>query len=69
MKKKAKELEFISQIKPDGSGVTKIKKKYLKYVLESSLMKDQYYELHQLSLTHKTFVAINFIAFVVKLKN
>jgi hypothetical protein len=68
MKKKANELEFISQIKRDGSGTTKVKKSYLKSMLENSLMKNEDFELHCLSLTENTFIAFNFNAFVVKLK-
>jgi hypothetical protein len=68
MKKKAHELEFISQIKRDGSGTTKVKKSYLKTMLENSLMKDEYFELQCLSLTEKTFIAFNFNAFVVRVK-
>jgi hypothetical protein len=68
MKKKAHELEFISQIKRDGSGTTKVKKSYLKAMLENPLMKDEYFELHCLSLSEKTFIAFNFNAFVVSVK-
>lgn len=68
MKKKAHELDFISQIKRDGSGTTIVKKSYLKAMLENSLMKDEYFELHCLSLTEKTFIAFNFNAFVVRVK-
>jgi hypothetical protein len=68
MKKKASELEFISQIKRDGLGTTKVKKSYLKTMLENPLMKDEEFELHCLSLTEKTFIAFNFNAFVVKIK-
>lgn len=68
MKKKARELEFISQIKRDGSGTTKVKKSYLKAMLDNSLMKDEDFELHRLSLTEKTFIAFNFNAFVVMVK-
>ncbi len=68
MKAKASELIFISQINRDGSGTTKVSEKYLKTMLENELMKDNFYELHHLSLSEKTFIAINFNAFVVKLK-
>jgi hypothetical protein len=68
MKKKAQELEFISQIKRDGSGITKVKKSYLKAMLENSLMKDEDFELHCLSLSEKTFIAFNFNAFIVRVK-
>lgn len=68
MKKKAHELEFISQIHRDGSGTSKVADGYLKSMLENSLMKDEYFELHCLSMTEKTFIAFNFNAFVVRLK-
>lgn len=68
MKAKASELIFISQIKRDGSGTKKVSKKYLKTMLENPLMIDNFFELHHLSLSEKTFIAINFNAFVVKLK-
>lgn len=68
MKKKAHELEFISQIKRDGSGTIKVKKSYLKAMLENPLMKDEDFELHFLSLTEKTFIAFNFNAFVVRVR-
>lgn len=68
MKKKAHELEFISQIERDGSGTTKVEESYLKSMLENPLMKDTDFELHRLSLSEKTFIAFNFNAFVVRLK-
>ena len=68
MKKKAHELEFISQIKRDGSGTTKVKKSYLKAMLDNSLMKNQDFDLHCLSISEKTFIAFNFNAFVVRVK-
>jgi hypothetical protein len=66
--KKAHELEFIGVIKRDGSGVSKVKESYLKAMLENPLMKDEDFELHHLSLTEKTFIAFNFNAFIVKIK-
>lgn len=68
MQKKAHELEFISQINRDGNGTMPVKESYLKSMLENSLMKDENFELHCLSLTEKTFIAFNFNAFVVRLK-
>lgn len=68
MKRKAHQLIFISQIKRDGSGVEKVDPEYLKCMLENPIAKDEYFELHCLSLTQKTFIAINFNTFVVKLK-
>lgn len=69
MKKKAHQLEFISQIHRDGSGTSKVKESYLKSMLENTLMKDEDFELHCLSLTEKTFIAFNFNAFVVRLRS
>ena len=68
MKKKAHELEFISQINRDGSGTTKVEEGYLKSMLENTFMKDEYFELHHLSISEKTYIAINFNSFVVKIK-
>ena len=69
MKRKAYQLEFISQINRDGSGTEKISDEYLNQMLTNTLMKDEYFKLYPLSLTNKTFIAINFNAFVVKLKD
>lgn len=68
MKKKAHELEFVSQINRDGSGTTKVKESYLKAMVENPLMKDFEFELHCLSHSYQTFIAIGFNSFVVKLK-
>ncbi len=68
MEKKAHELIFISQIRRDGSGTSKVSKSYLKAMLENSLMKDEYFSLYRLSLSEDTYIAINFNAFVVKIK-
>ncbi len=68
MEKLAKELKFISQINRDGSGTAPVREDYLKAMLENSLMKDEKFELHCLSMTEKTYVAFNFNAFVVQLK-
>ena len=68
MEKFAHELEFISQIKRDGSGVTKVKKSYLKSMLENKLMKDEKFYLKCLSISEKTYIAFNFNAFVVRFK-
>lgn len=68
MKKKAHELEFISQINRDGSGTSKVEDSYLKFMLESSLAKDTDFDVYCLSLSKKTYIAFNFNVFVVKLK-
>lgn len=68
MKKRAHELEFISQVVRDGSGTVPMKPSYLEALERNPLMADEYFELKPLSLTNKTFVAFNFNVFVVKLK-
>ena len=68
VRKKANELIFISQVDRDGLGTSPVPESYLKAVIENSLMKDELYELHSLSITNGTFIAINFNAYVVKLK-
>lgn len=68
MKKKAHELEFISLIKRDGSGTEEVSEDDLKYMLESPLMKNKDYELHHLSISKGTYIALSFNVFVVKLK-
>lgn len=69
MKAKARELEFISQIIRDGSGTAKVEESYLKSMLENPLMKDEDFELHCLSLTEKTYLAMGFNSFVIRLKS
>ena len=68
IKKKAYELEFISQISRNGSGTEPIRESYLKSMLENPLMKDEDFELHCLSMSEKTYIAFNFNAFVVRIK-
>jgi hypothetical protein len=68
MNKFAHELEFIGQIKRDGSGIVKVKKSYLKAMLENTIMRAEPFELKPLSLTEDTFIAFNFNVFVVKIK-
>ena len=60
MKAKAKELEFISQIKRDGSGVI------TKDITPSN--ENEVYNLYTLSITNATFIAYGFNSFIVKLK-
>lgn len=61
MKKKANELEFISIINRDGSGTEIIKEDHI-------TKQDAEYDLHCLSVRHKTYIALNFNAFVVRIK-
>lgn len=63
MEKLGRDLIFISQINRDGSGTdTNISKDYI------SMMHDDVFKVFHLSLSEKTFIAIEFNSFVVKLK-
>jgi hypothetical protein len=68
MKATAHELEFISQIKRDGSGTMKVPESYLKALKENPLMRDENYKIHCLSVNNQTFLALGFNSFIVKLK-
>lgn len=69
MTAKAHELEFVSQIKRDGSGTHPVSESYLKTMLENKLCKDNDFKLERLSISENTYIAFNFNAFVVKLKS
>ena len=66
---KAKDLEFISWIKRDGSGTEPVPYDMLESMLNNKFSKDDKYKLNVLSLSNKTFIASGFNSFVVKLKN
>jgi len=68
MKRKAKDLVFISQINRDGNGTIPVPESYKKSMLENRLMKNTDFRLHRLSISEDTYIAFNFNAFVVKLK-
>ncbi len=68
MRKLAKELEFISRIKRDGSGTEKVTKSMLKNMLESPFSKDDKFKINCLSLSNRTYIASGFNSFVVKIK-
>ena len=69
MKKvKAEYLEFIGQIQRDGSAITPVKESHLKAMVGNSLMREEEFMLHPLSITEKTYVAFGFNVFVVKIK-
>lgn len=65
MKKSAKELVFISRINRNGKGVKEVDLDYEFYLIQRNEM----FDLYQLSLTEKTFIAIGFNSFVVKIKD
>lgn len=69
MKKKARELEFISQINRDGSGTTPLTAEYLDHLLSNEFSKEEEFEIRGLSLSEKTHIAIGFNSFVVRLKD
>ena len=61
MERYGKELEFISQINRDGSGTTPLG--------DMSHNDKTIFDLRSLSLSKKTYIATEFNAFVVRLKN
>ena len=68
MKAYAKDLEFISIIRRDGSGTDEVPKGMLDLMLNNKFSKGEKFKLNCLSLTDKTFIASGFNSFVVKLK-
>lgn len=65
-RRKAKDLEFISQINRDGSGTVPISEKYVK-LMQHEKFGDNFI-VHCLSLTENTYIAHGFNSFVVKIK-
>lgn len=68
MEKLAKDLIFISQINRDGLGTSPVSESYLKSMLENKFMKDEKFNVNLMSISKKTYIAIGFNSFVVKLK-
>lgn len=69
MTRKPHQLDFISQINRDGSGTTPVSPEYLKHMLENEFSNKEKFKIHGLSLSEKTFIAIGFNSFVVRLKS
>ena len=67
MKKKPHELEFISQIKRDGSGTIMCNEETIEH-LNTGFAKDEKYKIICLSTSEKTYIAMGFNSYVVKLK-
>jgi len=67
MIKKAHELIFISQILRDGTGVEMFNEKDVSNY-ENRFIRDEEFKLHSLSMTEKTYIAIGFNSYVVRLK-
>ena len=65
MKRKAHQLDFISQIKKDGSGVVEVKQSLIDFMI----LREETLELRRLSITEDTYLAFNVNVFVVKIKN
>lgn len=63
MERYGKELEFISRIHGDGKGTTSVAEADMRH-----LDKDTF-NLRSLSITHRTYIAMEFNSFVVRLKN
>ena len=73
MRKKGKNLEFISCIKRDGSGTIKVgtewnKKNDSPKTDDVSYLDEDYFLLTCLSLKHKTYIANGVNSWIVKLK-
>lgn len=66
MKKKPHELEFISQIKRDGSGTIPVDAETLEG-LNSGLSKKDKYKIICLSISEQTYIAHEFNSYVVRL--
>ena len=71
---KGKDLIFISLIKRDGSGTIPVgtqwnEKSDHPKTDTVDYMDDDFFELHVLSLTHKTFIAHGFNSWVVKINH
>lgn len=62
MKKKGKELVFISQINSDGNGIADVSKEDMTHLDNDKFV------INSLSLSNKTFIASEFNSYVVKLK-
>lgn len=69
IQKKAYQLTFISQIKRDGSGTDPVDKDMLNMMRTNKFSKDDFFKLHTLSLSQRTFIAIGFNSFVVRLNS
>lgn len=75
MKKFGKELEFISWVKRDGSGVIQVGTKWNRETSEHPKTDDMSYqdedefELNIISLTERTYIASGFNTWVVRLKD
>jgi hypothetical protein len=74
MRKKGKNLEFISWIKRDGSGTIPVGTEWdedmnFPKTDDVSYLDDEYFSLTSLSLSKGTFIASGFNSWVVKLKN
>lgn len=67
MTKKPSELIFISRIKRDGSGTSRVLKKEL-HQLNNAPYIDRTYIINPLSLSEGTYIASGFNSYVVKLK-
>ena len=62
MKLKGRNLEFISRIKRNGSGVECLKN------VNMSIEDNTYFKLNSLSITNSTYIASEFDSYVVKKK-
>jgi hypothetical protein len=64
MKKKANKLEFISRIKPDGSGVSEVSEEYIEFAQTTGTV----FTLNRLSIKQGTYIASGVLSFIVRIK-
>lgn len=60
---KGSELIFLRRIQRDGSGTRMVRKDYIE------MMKDDTFQVKCLSMSQKTYIAMGFNSFVVRLKD
>jgi hypothetical protein len=65
MRKYAVSLEFISEIKRDGTGVKQVLPSHVKFLEDNN----EYFDLFSLSTKENTYVAHGLKCYVVKLKS
>lgn len=63
MRRKGKDLHFISSINRDGSGTEKVSEDIVNFI------ENEWFEVNRLSITLNTYIASGFNSYVVKLKD
>ena len=66
MKRKGKELIFISRINEDGSGIEPVDEEFLRFLNDEKWHRN--FKLHSLSISNGTYIAIGMNSFVCKIR-